>query len=164
MNKLQLNCRYLWIRDFYTLPTKVRKVKAVGFFPSSHIWMWELNHKEGWPLKNWCFWTVMPEKTLESPLDSKEIKPVNQSWIFIGRADAEAPILCPPDIKSWLIRKDPDAGKDWRQEEKGMTEDEMGGWHHLLDGHEFEQNLGDGEGWGSLACCSPWGCRALDTP
>ena len=100
--------------------------------------MWELDYKENWTLKNWCFWTVVLEKILESPLDSKEIKPVherNQSWIFIGRTDAEAemPILWPPDVKSWLIWKAPDAGKDWGQEEKGMTEDEMVGWHHRLD-------------------------------
>ena len=113
-------------------------------FSSSHAWMWELDHKESWALKNWCFWTVVSEKTLESPLDCKEIQLVlpkgNQSWIFIGRPDAEAetPILCPPDAKSWLIWKDPDAGKDWRQEEKGMIEDEMAGWHHRLDGPEFE--------------------------
>ena len=112
-------------------------------FSSSHAWMWELDYKESWVLKNWCFWTVVLEKTLESPLDSKEIQPVNpkgnQSWIFIGRSDAEAetPILWPPDLKSWLICKDPDAGKNWRQEENG-TEDEMVGWHHQLNGHEFE--------------------------
>ena len=103
--------------------------------------MWELDHKKSWALKNWCFWTVVLEKTLESPLDCKEIQPVHpkgdQSWVFIGRTDAEAeaPILWPPDVKSWLIRKDPDAGKDWRQEEKGTTEDEMVGWHHWLNGH-----------------------------
>ena len=107
--------------------------------------MWEFDYKESWALKNWCFWTVVLEKTLESPLGSKEIQPVhpkgNQSWIFIGRTDAEAeaPILWPADGKNWLIWKDPDIGKDWRQEEKGMTEDEMVGWHHWLDGHEFEQ-------------------------
>ena len=135
---------------------------------SSYVWMWELDHKEGWALKNWCFWTVVLEKTLESPLDSKEIKPVNskgnQSWIFIGRTDAEAeaPILWPPDAKSRLTRKDPDAGKDWRQEEKGMTE-EMVGWHHRLDGHEYEQAPGVDDGQGSLACCSPWGCKESDT-
>ena len=112
-------------------------------FSSSHVWMWELDHKESWVLKNWCFWTVVLEKTLESPLDCKEIQPVNskdnQSWIFIGRTDAEAetPILWPPDVKNWLILKDPDAGKDWRQEEKGMTEDEVVGWHYWLNGHEF---------------------------
>ena len=109
--------------------------------------------------------TVVMEKTLESPLDCKEIKPVNpkgnQSWIFIGRthAEAETPILWPPNAKNWLLGKDPDAGKDWGQEEKRMTEDEMVGWHHWLDGHEFEQALGVGDGQGSLACCSPWHCK-----
>ena len=114
-------------------------------------------------LKNWCFWTVVLEKTLETPLDCKEIWPVNpkgnQSWIFIGRTDAEALILWPPDVKTWLIWKDPDARKDWRQEEKGTTEEEMVGWHHHLDGHEFEHVPGGGDVQGSLACCSPWGCR-----
>ena len=133
-------------------------------FSSSHVWMWELDYKEGWAPKNWCFWTAVLEKTLESPLNCTEIKPVhpkgNQPWIFIGRTDAgaETPVLWPPDAKSWIIRKDPDAGKDQRQE-KGMTEDEMVGWDHRLNGHEFEQALGDGKGQGSLACCSPWGCR-----
>ena len=127
--------------------------------------MWELDYKESWAPKNWCFWTVGLEKTLESPLDCKEIKPVhtkgNQSWIFIGGTDAEAEtLICkPPDAKNWLIGKGPDAGEDWRQEEKGMIEDEMVGWHHRLDGHEFEQAPGLGDGQGSLACCSPWGCR-----
>ena len=113
--------------------------------------MWELNPKEGWAPKNWCFWAVVLENTLESPLDSKEIKLINpkgnQSWIFIGRTDAEteAPILWPPDVKGWLFGKDFDAGKDWKQEEKGTTEDEMVGWHHRLNGHELEQTLGDGE-------------------
>ena len=126
-----------------TLPTKVRLVKAM-VFSSSQVWMWELDYKESWAPKNWCFWTVVLEKTLESPLDCKEIQPVhpkeNQSWIFIGRTDAEAemPILWPPDAKNWLIWKDPDAGKDWRREKKGMTEDEMVGWHHWFNGHEFE--------------------------
>ena len=115
------------------------------------------------------FWTVVLEKTLESPLDCKEIQPVNlkgnQSWIFIGRTDTEAetPILWLPDVKNWLIGKDPDAGKDWRQEEKGMTEDEMVGWHHRLNGHEFEWTLGVGDGQGGLVCCSSWGCKELDT-
>ena len=118
-------------------------------FSSSHIQMWELDHKEGWAPKNWCFQTVVLEKTLKSPLDSKKIKTVNpkgnQPWIFIGKTDAEAeaPILWPLDAKSQLIGKDPDAGKDWGQEEKGVTEDEMVGWHHQLNGHEFEQILGD---------------------
>ena len=129
-------------------------------FSSSHVWMWELDYKESWALKNWCFWTVVLEKTLESPLDCKEIQSVhpkgNQSWIFIGRTDAEAEtlILWPPDVKNWLIGKDPDAEKDWRQE-KGTTEDEMLRWHHWLNGHEFEQVLGVGDGQGSLACYSP---------
>ena len=137
-------------------------------FSSSHVWMRELDHKESWAPKNWCFGTVVLEKTLKSPLDCKEIQPVHpkgdQSWIFIGMTDAEAetPILWPPDAKSWLIWKDPDAGKDWGQEEKGMTEDEMIGWHHWLDGHEFEQALGAGDGQGSLVCCSPWGCKESD--
>ena len=117
--------------------------------------------------KNWCLWTVMLEKTLESPLDSKEIKLVNpkrnQSWIFIGRTDAETPILWPPDSKNWFIGKDPDVGKDWRWEEKGTTEDEMVGWHHWLNRHEFEQAPGVGDGQGSLACCSPYGGKELDT-
>ena len=126
----------------------------------------KVGHKEGWGLKNWCFWTVVLEKTLESALDCKEIQPVNpkgnQSWIFTGKTDAKAEslVLWPPDVKNWLIEKDPDAGKDWRQEEKGTTEDEMVGWHYRLDGHEFEQALGVGDG---LACCSPWGCKHWDT-
>ena len=121
--------------------------------------------KECWAPRNWCFWIVLLEKTLESPLDCKEIQPVhpkgNQSWIFIGRTDAEAetPILWPPGEKSWLILKGLDAEKDWRQEEKGTTEDEMVGWHHLLDGLEFEQALGFGDGQGRLVCCSPWGLK-----
>ena len=131
--------------------------------------MWELDHKEGWAPKNWCFWTVVLEKTLESPLDCKEIKSLdpkgNQSWIFIGGTDAEAevPILWPPDAKSQLIGKDPDAGQDWRQKEKGMTEDELVGWHHRHNGHEFKQAPGDGKGQGSLMCYSPWGRKELDT-
>ena len=125
-------------------------------FSSGHVWMWKLDCEESWAPKNWCFWTVVLEKTLESPLDCMEIQPVhpkrNQSWIFTGRTDveAEAPILWPPDVKNRLIKKDPDAGKDWGQEEKGMTEDEMVGWHHQLDGHEFEQAPGllmDREAW-----------------
>ena len=113
-------------------------------FSSSHVWMWELDYKESWVPKNQCFWTVVLEKTLESPLDCKEVQPINpkgnQSWIFIGRTDpeAETPILWPSDMKNWLIWKDPDAGKDWRWEEKGKTEDEMVGWHHWLNGHEFK--------------------------
>ena len=138
-------------------------------FSSGHIWMWELSYKESWPPKNWCFWTVVLEKTSDSPLDCKEIQPVhpkgNQSWIFIERTDAEAetPMLWPPDVKNWLTGKDPVAGKEWRQEEKGMTEDEMVGWYHWLDGHEFEQAPGVGDGQGSLGCCNPWGWKESDT-
>ena len=137
-------------------------------FSSSHVWMWELDHKEGWALKNSCFWTVVLENTLESPLDCKEIKPDNpkgdQSWIFIGRTDAEveAPILWPPDVKSQLTGKDPDAGKNWGQEEKGMTEDKMVGWHHQLNGHKFEETLSYSVGQRRLMCCSPWGHKELD--
>ena len=138
-------------------------------FSSSHVWMWELDYKESWALKNWCFWTVVLEKTLKRRLDCKEIKPVNpkgnQPCIFIGRTDAEseAPILWPPDAKSRLTGKNPDVGKDWRQEDKGMTEDEMAGWHQQLNGHEFEQASGVGDGQESLVCCSPWGHKELDT-
>ena len=126
-------------------------------FSSGYVWMWELDYEESWMLKNWCFWTVVLEK---SPLDCKEIQPVHpkgdQSWVFIGRTDAEAetPILWPLHAKSWLIGKDPDAGRDWGQEEKGTTEDEMAGWHHRLNGHGFEWTLGVGGGQGGLACCS----------
>ena len=131
--------------------------------------MWELDYKESWVLKNWCCWAVVLEKTLESPLDSQEIQPVhpkgNQSLIFIGRTDVEAEtrILWPPDWKRWLARKDPDAGKDCRQEEKGTTEDEMVGWHPWLSGHEFEWTLGAGDGQAGLACCGHWGCKESDT-
>ena len=127
------------VGNLYSCPSS----QSFGF-SSSHVWMWELDYKESWGLKNWCFWIVVLEKTLESPLVSKEIQLVNpkgnQSSIFIGRTDAEAetPKFWPPDVKNWLIWKDPDAGKDWRQEEKEMTEDEMIGWHHWLNGHEFE--------------------------
>ena len=127
--------------------------------------MWELDYKESWALKNWCFWTVVLQKILESPLDCKEIKPVrpkgDRSWIFIGRTDAEAEALnlWPPDAKSWFIGKDSDAGKDWRQGEKGTTEDEVVGSYHQLDVHEFEQVPWVGDGQGSLACYSPQGRR-----
>ena len=152
-------------RDIILL-TKVRIVKAMVFLVVMHRW-------ESWTRKKAkcqrinTFWTVVLEKTLESPMDSKEIKPVNpkgnQPWVFTGRNDAkaEAPILCP--AKRWLIGKDPGAGKDWRQEEKEATEDEMVGWHHQFNVHMFEQNSGDSEGQGNLACCSPWGCQELDT-
>ena len=137
-------------------------------FSSGHVWLWELDHKESRAPKNWCFWAVVLEKTLESPLDCKEIQPVhpkgNQSWTFIGRTDGEAetPILWPPDAKKLPIGKDPDARKDWRQEEKGMTEDEMVGWYHWLNGHEFEQAQGVGVGQGGLVWCSPWGLKESD--
>ena len=126
-----------------TLPTKICLVKDMVFLIVMYGWIWELDYKERWAPKNWCFWTVILEKTLENPLDYKEIQPVhpkrNQSWILIGGIDAEAetPILWPPDVKNWLTGKDLEAGKDWRQEAKGMTEDEMVGWHHQLNGHEF---------------------------
>ena len=138
-------------------------------FSSSHVWMWKLDNKEGWVPRNGYFWIMMLEKTLPSPLDSKMIKPVNpkgnQLWIFIGRTDAEAeaPILWPPDVKSQLIGKNPDAGKYWKQEEKGMTEDQIIGWHHWLNEREFEQTPGDSVGQGSLVCYIPWDCKGLDT-
>ena len=131
--------------------------------------MWEVDYKESWAPKKWWFWTVVLEKTLESPLDCKEIQSVHprgdKSWVFIGRTDVEAeiPILWPPNAKNWLIWKDPDARKDWGQEEKGMTEDEMVGSHHQLNGHEFEWTPGVGDGQGGLACCSPWGHKESDT-
>ena len=141
----------------------VNKASQSYGFSSSHVWMWELGHKEGWVLKYWCFSTVLLEKTLESPLDGREIQPVppkgDQPWIFMRRTDteAEAPILWPLDEKSERIRKDPEAGKGWRQEERGKTEDKIVGWCHQLNVHEFEQALGDGEGHGSLVCYSSWG-------
>ena len=145
-----------------TLPTKVCIVKAVVFpVVMGRCKSWTIKKAECWR----CFWVVVLEKTLENSLDSKEIKPVNpkgnQSWIFIGKTDAEAetPVLSPPDGNNWLLGKDPDAGKDWRQEEKGMTEDELVGWPYWLNGQEFEQTVGDSEGQGRLACCSPWGCK-----
>ena len=137
-------------------------------FSSRHVWMWEFNSKESWVLKNWCFWTVVLEKTLESPLDCKEIQPVhpkgNQPWILIGRTDVEAEALIhwPPDGKNWLLGKDPIAGKDWRQEEMGTTVDEIVGWHRQLNGHEFEQAPGVGDGQGNFACCSPWGLKETE--
>ena len=128
----------------------------------------ELDCEKSWETKNWCFWTIVLEKTLESPLDCKEIWLVHsegdQPWDFFGRNDAKAetPVLWPPHAKSWLIRKDSDAGRDWLQEEKGTTEDEMSGWHQWLDGHEFEWTPGVGDGQGSLACCDSWGLKELD--
>ena len=141
--------------------------KGYGF-SSGHVWMWELDYKESWVQKNWHFWIVVLEKTLESPLDHKEIQPVHpkgdQSWVFICRTDVEAetPILWSPDVKNWLTGKEPDAGKDWGHEEKGTTEDEMVGWHHWLNGHGFGWTLGVGDGQGVLVCCSSWGFRESD--
>ena len=128
---------------------------------------WELDYKESWAPKNWYFWTVVLEKTLESPLNCKEIQPVHpkgdQSWVFIGRTDVEAEtsVLCPPDAKSWLIWKDPDDGEDWGQEEKGTTEDEMVGWHHWLNGYGFGWTLGFDDGQGCLECCGSWGRKEV---
>ena len=146
---------------------KVLSNQSYGF-SSSHVRMWVLDHKESWALKNWCFGTVVLTKALESPFDSKEIKAVNpkgnHAWIFIGKTDAETEtlILWPPD-ENWLIWKDSDAGKDWGQEEKGMTEDEMAGWHHRLDGGESEWTQGVGDEQGGLACCNSWGRKESDT-
>ena len=141
---------------------------SLGYgFSSGHVWMWELDCEENWAPKNWCFWTV--EKTFESPLDCKEIQPVHsegdQPWDFFGRNDtkAETLVLWPPHAKSWLIGKDSDAGRDWGQEEKGTTEDEMAGWHHGLDGHESEWIPGVGDGQGGLACCDSWGHKESHT-
>ena len=151
-----------------TLPTKVHLVKAM-VFSSGHVWMWELDYKESLALKNWCFWTVVLEKILESPLDCKEIESVHpkgdQPWVFIGRTDVEAetPILWPPHAKGWLIWKDPDAGRDWGQEEKGTTEDEMAGWHHRLNGRGFGWTLRVSDGQGGLVCCGSRGRKKSDT-
>ena len=145
-----------------TLPTKVCLVKAMVF----PVVMYGC---ESWEPKNWCFWTVVLEKTLVNPLDCKEIQPIHpkgeQSWVFIGRTDAEAetPIFWPPHAKSWLIGKESDAGRDWGQEEKGITEDEMAGWHHRLDAHEFGWTPGVGDGQGGLVCCNSWGHKESDT-
>ena len=136
---------------------------------SGHVWVWELDCEENCVLKNWCFWIGVFEKALESPLDCKEIQPVHskgdQPWLFSGRNDAKAetPVLWPHHAKSWLTGKDSDAGRDWGQEEKGTTEDEMAGWHHWLDGCESEWTPGDGDGQGGLVCCNSWGCRESDT-
>ena len=147
---------------------KVPSSQGYGF-SSSPVWMRQLGYKESWVLKNWCFWTMVLEKILESPLDYKEISPGcslegDQPWDFFGRNDtkAETPVLWPPHVKNWLTGKDTDAGRDWGQEEKRTTEDEMAGWRHQLDGHEFEWTLGVGDGQGGLACCNSWGCKKSD--
>ena len=150
-----------------TLPTKIHLVKAMVF--PVVMYGCELGCEESWAPKNWCFWTVVLGKILESPLNCKEIQPVhpkgNQPWDFFGRTDAKAetPVLWPPHAKSWLIGKYCDAGRDWRQEEKGTTKDEMAGWHHRLDGHEFGWTPGVGDGQGGLACCDSWGHKESDT-
>ena len=149
-----------------TLLTKVHIHSQSYGFSSSHVQLWEMDHKEGRAPKKWCFWTVVLEKTLDSPLDYQEIKPVNpkgnQCWIFIGRADAEALPFWSPDVKGRLTGKDPDAGKDWRQEVNGAIEGEMVGWHHRFDGHEFEQTQGDGEAQQRVGC-HLWGRKESDT-
>ena len=155
--------RQLIKKQRHYFANKVQYSQSYGF-SSSHVRMWELDHKEGWTPKNWCFWTVVLEKTLESPLDCKEIKPVNpkgnQPWIFIGRTDAEAPILWPPNAKNWLIGKELMLEKTGRR--RGQQRIQWLDWHHRLSGHDFEQTLGDGERQGSLVCCSPWGCKESD--
>ena len=166
--KVMTNLYSIFKNRDITLPTKVCLDKAV-VFSSGHVWMWELDCEESWALKNWCFWTVVLEKTLESPLDCKEIQPVysegDQPLDFFGKNDAKAetPTFWPPHAKSWLIGKDFDAGRDWGQEKKGTTEDEMAGWHHWLNGCESEWTLGDGDGQGGLACCNSWGRKESDT-
>ena len=163
---------YHWLSWFHkqrhNFANKGSSSQGYGF-SSGHVWMWELDYKESWAQKKWCFWTVMLEKTLEISLDCKEIQPVHpkgdQSWVFFGRTDAKAetPVLWPPHAKSWLLGEDSDAGRDWGWEEKGTTEDEMAGWHHWLDGREFGWTLGVGDGQGGLACCNSWGRKESDT-
>ena len=154
---------YRWLHRFW-FSGKILRVSFNGAISHPPYTLWRKLRAE-----EWCFWTVVLEKALESPLDCKEIQPVhpkgNQSWVFIGRinVEAETPMLWPPDAKNWLIGKDLDAGKDWRQEEKGMTEDEMVGWHHWLDEHELEQTPGVGDGQGGLACCGSWDLKESDT-
>ena len=152
-----------------TLLCQQRSIWSRLWFSSGHVGMWVLDCEEGWALQNWCFWTVLLENTLESPLDCKEVQLVNsegdQPWDFFGRNDAKAetPVLWPPHAKSWLIGKDSDVERDWGQEEKGTTEDDMAGWHHWLDGHESEWTLGLGDGQGGLACCDSWSRKESDT-
>ena len=174
---LQMVTAAMKLKDTYSLDSIFKSThyfakkgpSSQGYsFSSGHVWMWELDYKESWVLKNWSFWTVVPEKTLESPLDCKEIQPVhpkgNQSLVFIGGTDVEAetPILSPSNTNSWLIWKDADAGIDWGQEKKGMTADKMVRWHYWLDGHEFGWTLGLCEGQGSLVCCGSWGRKESD--
>ena len=162
--KVMINLDSIFKKQRHYFSDKGPSSQSYGF-SSSQVWMWELDYKESWALKNWCFWTVVLKKTLESPLVCKQIQLVhpkgNQSWVFIGRTDAEGETPMLWSQKNWLLGKDSGAGKDWRQEEKG-TEDEIVGWHHRLNGHEFEQAPGVGDGQGSLVCCSPWGCNESD--
>ena len=165
---MECRCAYL-ILWFSGLDNMQLTMGTMGYgFSSGHVWMWELDCEESWAPKNWCFWSVVLEKTLESPLDCKEIQPVHckgdQPWEFFGRNDAKAeiPVLWPPHVKNWLIGEDSDAGRDWGQEEKGTTEDEMAGWHHWLDGREFEWIPGVGDGQGGLACCDSGGHKESD--
>ena len=164
LNRIDSYC--LW-SVIVNIVNKGQSSQGYGF-SSGHVWMWELDYKESWVPKNWCFWTVVLEKTLESPLNCKEIQQAHpkgdQSWVFIGRNDvkAETQILWPPDAKTWLIWKDSHAGKDWGQEEKGTTEDEMVRWHHRLNEHGFEWTPGVGDGQGGLACCGSWGRKESD--
>ena len=165
------NMNFGIIAHFYSLFGNAILKPFLNFsgFSCGHVWMWELDCEEGWAPKNWCFWTVVLEKTLERPLDFRKIQPVHsegdQPWGFFGRNDAKAetPVLWPPHVKSWLIGKDSDAGKDRGQEEKGTTEDEMAGWHHWLDGRESEWTPGVGDGQGGLAYCDSWGRKESDT-
>ena len=162
---MQMEIKYY----FYSEKKNPNQKRNKTILSSSYVWMWELDCEESWAMKNWCFGTVVLEKTLESPLDCKEIQPVHsegdQSWDFFGRnnAKAETPVLWPPHEKSWLTGKYFDAGRDWGQEEKGMTEDEMTGWHHWLDGRDSEWSPGVGDGQGGLACWDSWGCKESDT-
>ena len=165
MNIMYLHLEFQFFILFY-FANKGPSSQGYGF-SSGHVWMWELDCEESWA-SNWCIWTVVLKKTLEIPLDCKEIQPVHskvdQPWVFFGRNDAKAetPVLRPPHAKSWLIGKDSDAGRDWGPEEKGVTEDEIAGWHHWLDGREFEWTLGVGDGQVSLVCCSSCGHKELD--
>ena len=166
MDREMDRCKYskLNVKQRHYFANKSPSSQGYGF-SSSHVWMWELDCEESWAPKNWCFWTVVLEKTLESPLDCKEIQPVHpkgdQSW-EIAQDWCWNSNTWPPDTKSWLIGKDPDAGRDWGQEEKGTTEDEMVGWHHRHNGHGFGWTPGVGDGQGGLACCDSWGRKESD--
>ena len=168
---MKIPWRSEWLPTSVFLPGEFHGHRSlVGYgFSSSHVWMWELDREECWVLKSWCLWIVVLEKSLESPLDCKEIKLVNprrnQPWIVTGRTDAEAeaPVVWTPDVKSRLTGEDPDAGKDWRQKDKGKAEYEMAGWHHWLNGHESEQTPGESEGQERLAYCSPWDHKESET-